>query len=435
MNVKETILKIIGTEVKPAIGCTEPVAIALCAAACSEALEVSMDKIDSIVVEICKNVYKNGMNVGIPNVTETGLDVAAALGAAKADPSKKLEVLGVVTEENKAEAKKLLEEGKVKIELSDTSKKVYIRCEMHANAKTAEAVIEDSHDNITYVAVDGKEKVSKTEQTNTTASVGVENAFFDLEIYDIIQEIEKLTLTDVEKMLDGLKMNRNVAKMGMESKYGLGVGYGMNEHLKEGIISKDLPNLAYILTASASDVRMSGAVEAVMSSNGSGNHGLTAILPIAAYGEMTNADDEKLAKAITISHVVTAYIKHYIGRLSPLCGCSIAAATGSACGVAWLMGGKREEIQSTIQNILANQTGVLCDGAKPGCALKLGTAAESGVQAAMLAMKGCRVDGKNGIVAKTAEQSIKNLGALSENGMGSVDKAVIDIMVNNAQNC
>ena len=185
-----------------------------------------------------------------------------------------------------------------------------------------------------------------------------------------------------------------------------------------------------MLTSAASDARMSGLNVPVMSSNGSGNNGLTAILPIAAYNEINPSNEVNLSKALAISHVITAYVKHYIGRLSPLCGCSIAAATGSACAITWLMGGSYAQIQGTVKNILANQSGVICDGAKPGCSLKLGTAAAAGVQSSILAMEGYYACKNNGIVTGTAEQSIKNLKILSDQGMTNVDRTIIDIMLN-----
>ena len=215
-------------------------------------------------------------------------------------------------------------------------------------------------------------------------------------------------------MLDGLKMNLEAAEIGMSRRYGIGIGYAMKQKMDNGLISKDLPNLAMMYTSAAADARNIGLVIPVMSSNGSGNNGLTAILPIAAYRELNSETDERTATALAISHVIIAYIKNHIGKLSPICTCSIAASIGSACGITWLMGCNYKQIQSVIKNILANLSGVFCDGAKPGCTFKLGTAAATAVQAAILAMDNFYVDKDNGYVMGTAENSINHLGIVGK---------------------
>lgn len=426
MNLRESILYILNNDVKPAVGCTEPVAIAL---ACATAKSVLEGEIDKVVVKLSPNVYKNGMNVGIPGIDEIGLDVAAALGTAKGDPSEKLKILGNIDVNIKNHAKELLKEKRVEVKLLDTSKKIYIECSIHAGNDISKAIIEDRHDNITNIFLNNN-CVFSAQNNDTLAKIDeLDDSFFEYSITDIIKEIEKLDFEDIKYMLEGISMNEEAAALGMSKKFGIGVGYAIKENIEKGLIAQDLPDLAMMMTAAASDARMSGFPIPVMSSNGSGNHGLTAILPIVAYNKMYPTDDDKIARALAISHLVTAYIKHYVGRLSCLCGCSIAAGTGSACAVVWLMGGEYTHIQGVIKNILANQSGVVCDGAKPGCSLKLGTAAASAMQSAILAINGFSASKNNGIVTKTAEQSIKNLGILSQKGMNDVDKTIIDIML------
>lgn len=434
MKLKETILNILTNDVKLAVGCTEPVAIALGVAA---ATNLVAEEIESIEVNLSPNIYKNGMFVGIPNIDEVGLDVAAALGAAIKDPSKKLTILSELNEESVRYAKVLLRDEKVRINLfKDSPKRVYVESIVKTKNSIARSVIEDKHDNITSATLNGEEVIiEKVEDANNTNNMDIDEEIFTLPIKSIIEEIEKFDLEEIQFMLDGIDVNMKAAELGLKSKLGIGVGYAMKEKLDQGIISKDLPNLALVLTAAASDARMSGLPIPIMSSNGSGNHGITAILPIAAYSQLNEVSDEKLAKALAISHIITAYIKNYIGRLSSLCGCSIAAATGSSCAIGWLMDGNTDAIQGTIKNILANQTGVVCDGAKAGCALKLATAASSGVQSALLAKGGYTVDKDNGIVTNSAEESIKNLGSLSKYGMDNVDNTIIDIMLSSKECC
>lgn len=426
MNLKEGILYILNNDVKPAVGCTEPVAIAL---ACAAAKSVIKGEVDKVVVSLSPNVYKNGMNVGIPGIDEIGLDVAGALGVAKGDPSEGLSLLGSISEEMKQNAKTLLKDNKIKVELLDTPKRMYIESKIYVGSDVARAVIEDKHDNIVGIYLNDKCLFSKENGKDAAASNEFDDSFFEHPVIDIIEEVEKLDFEDIKYMLEGIKMNRKAVELGMANKLGVGAGHAMKVNMEKGLIAKDVSNLAMMMTSAASDARMSGLAIPVMSSNGSGNHGITAIVPIIAYNEMFPTSDDRLARAVAISHLVTAYVKNSIGRLSSLCGCSIAASTGSACGITWLMGGKEKEIQGVIKNILANQSGVICDGAKPGCALKLGTAAVSGVQAAIYAMDGYVIDQNSGIVTGTAEESINNLGQLSQQGMGQVDNAIINIML------
>ena len=427
MNIKESILYILNNEVKPAIGCTEPVAIALCAAAAASCIKDN--KFDLVDVYLSPNIYKNGMNVGIPNSKEIGLDVAAALGVAKQSCEKGLEILGEIDDSCKRVAKDLLEKKLVSVKIADTDKKVYVKVIVKSDNNIAQAIIEDKHDNIVNITFNNDVVYSKDASSNNSAASKVDDSFFDASIMDIIKEIESLSFEDTKFMLKGIEMNMSAAMLGMNQRLGIGTGYAIKQNMDKGIIGTDLANTAMMLTSAASDARMSGLTVPVMSSNGSGNNGLTAILPIAAYNEIHPTNEVSLSKALAISHVITAYVKHYIGRLSPLCGCSIAASTGSACAITWLMGGSYAQIQGTVKNILANQSGVICDGAKPGCALKLGTAAASGVQSSLLAMQGYYACKNNGIVTGTAEQSIKNLKTLSDIGMSNVDRTIINIMV------
>ncbi len=429
MDIKRHIIETLNREVKPAVGCTEPVAVALNTAYAVDALPMDSKKISKITVEVSKGIYKNGMDVGIPNTDKIGLDVAASLGAATS-PKHGLEILGKITDEELRNSENALGTYEVDVTVAkDNKKPVYIKTTVKNSIHTTVAITEDKHDNIVYLSLDGKEIFNKRNEVEEQAVNNSSNeSFYDLPIDTIVKEIEELKYEDIKFLLDGMEMNVKVAKEGIGAKYGLGTGYNYNKNIENGLISKDLANLAYMLTAAASDVRMSGQVMPVMSSSGSGNNGLTAILPLAAYKEIKDVSNEDLAKALAISHIITSYVKKYIGRLSNLCGCSLAASIGSGSAIAWLLAGK-DAITGTINNIIANQAGVICDGAKPGCALKLGTAAATAVQSALLAIEGTIVKDYNGIADKSAEESIRNLRKLSSNGMKPVDDTVIEIML------
>ena len=223
-------------------------------------------------------------------------------------------------------------------------------------------------------------------------------------------------------------MNEEMDEYGLKQKTGIGVGYGIKKSIEEGLLGNDVINYAMMLTAGASDARMAGVKMPVMSSNGSGNHGLTAILPIVAYNKKFPQSDERLAKALAISHLVTGYIKNYTGRLSAVCGCGVAASTGATAGISWLMNGTEKQIEGAIENMIADLSGMICDGAKAGCALKLSSAASAAIQSAIIAKQDCFVPPLNGIVGSSVEQSIQNLGRVSDKGMSITDEIILNVM-------
>jgi L-cysteine desulfidase len=430
VDIKYQIIDILKKEVKPAVGCTEPVAVALNTAYAVSVLPDNSKEIIKISVEVSKGIYKNGMDVGIPNTTKIGLNIAAALGAAVGSPRHGLEILGKITDKELLYSDELLESCDIKVEVAANNfNPVYVKTTIENKDHIVVAITEDKHDNLVFLSLNGKEIVSKKKKNNESITSDEEKDFYNLPINTIVEAIETMAFNDLEFLLAGIKMNMDVAKEGLSKKHGLGVGYCYNKCMETGILAKDMSNLAYTLTAAASDVRMSGYSMPVMSSSGSGNNGLTAILPLAAYKEIKDIDDEELVKALAISHIITSYVKKYIGRLSNLCGCSIAASVGSGSAIAWLLVG-RKAIPQTINNIIANQSGVICDGAKPSCVLKLGTAASTAVQSAILAAGGASTYTFNGIVDNISENSIRNLAKLSSEGMKNIDDTIINIMLN-----
>lgn len=418
------IIKILKDEVRPAIGCTEPVAIAL---ACAYAAQLLGEKPERLSVVTSRAIYKNGMDVGIPGTSRRGLNVAAALGAALADPSKGLELLGSIDKKTREAAEKLLETIDIEIGIDGGDEPIYIEATLEGKDYKARALIIGRHDNLVELSLDGEPIKSHGGGPKDLKASGELNDFYQSKIIDVVETVEAMDAEDLFFLLEGLDMNLRAAELGASQSHGLGVGHSIQKNMDEGLVAKDFTNLAYMLTAAASDVRMSGERVSVMSSSGSGNNGLTAILPLAALREIRPLDDKTLAKALAISHLLTSYVKHYIGRLSNLCGCSIAAAIGSGSAIAWILEGK-EIIPGTINNIIANQAGVICDGAKPGCALKIGTAAMTAVQSALLAKSGTSLKDHNGICDPQVEKSIANLARLSSPGMNEVDETVIGIM-------
>ncbi|WP_255547731.1 serine dehydratase subunit alpha family protein [Crassaminicella indica] len=426
MKYRNLIIETLKREVVPAMGCTEPVAVAL---ACAKAKElIDFNYIKKAEVYVSPNIYKNGLSVGIPNTNEVGLHIAAALGFIGGKSEKELQVLDGIQEKDVVLANELLESGKLTLGIKDTKEKIYVEVNFVSDQGSSKSIIKGKHNRFTYlernqeVLLEEKECIGKAKDDM--------NLLYTLKINDIIKEIEKIPYEEIAFMMEGIEMNEKIAMEGLKQKRGMGVGFSLYENMKKGMLSDDLMNYAMMITAAASDARMSGMSMSVMSSNGSGNNGLTAILPIVAYKNKFHVEKERLARALAISHIMNSYIKYYIGRLSAICGCGVAAATGASVAIVWLMGANDKQIEGTIKNMIANVSGMICDGAKVGCALKLATSAATAVQSAILALNNNIVPAKNGIVADTAEETIKNLGTLSQEGMSITDHVILKVMKN-----
>lgn len=424
MNLKTSIIETLRKEVVPATGCTEPVAIALAAAKAAELLPSAGNR--KLEIFISPNVFKNGMGVGIPNCPDTGLDMAAALGFALADASQGLKLLSQITPEILDAARQMLTEKQVVVHLADTDEKILIEAQGSCGGHTSKVLIQGRHDFYKHISVDGTVLVEESLMIAPQEDPAEQVYSSTIEI--LIKTIEELDYQDIGFLLEGLAMNRAVADYGLANRSGLAVGATLNDQVNKGMMAMDVMNLATILTASASDARMAGVNLSVMSSNGSGNNGLTAVLPLAAYQQFFPTEPERMAKALAISHIINCYIKRRIGRLSSMCGCSIAAATGAGAALSWLMDGSMTCINSTIQNMIANVSGMICDGAKEGCALKLSTSASVAVKSALLGGGHCTVPAHNGIIGTTVEETIENLGRLSNEGMLITDQVILKIM-------
>lgn len=422
--LKTLILQTLKKEVVPAMGCTEPVAVAL---ACAKASELSGDgELVDVVVNVSPNIYKNGLSVGIPHTEEVGLWISAAIGTINKSSEKGLEVLSEVKVEAVEKAKLIVAEKKIKLDIKDTDDKIFIEVICKKTSGIGHAIIKEKHNKFVYISKNGEVILDITKEKNE--GIKPDNLIFTFKIKEIIESIESMTMSEIGFMLDGIKMNLEIANIGRSENLGMGVGFALNKNIENAILTDDLQTRAMILTAAASDARMSGISMPVMSSNGSGNNGLTAILPIAAYSQKFKVDDLDLAKAVAISHIINSYVKNSVGRLSAICGCGVAAGTGAGVGIAWLMGANYIQIEGVIQNMVANTSGMICDGAKVGCSLKLATSASAAVQSALLALSGSVVPSHNGIVGDTAEKTIQNLGVLSDKGMRITDVVILDIM-------
>lgn len=414
MNTHD-ILTLLHQEVIPAIGCTEPMCVALCVARAKEKLG---QEPDTIIVEVSKNIYKNAMAVGIPNTDMTGLPIAIALGATIGKSEYELEVLRDTTPEAVAYAKTYMQRVPQKINIAyDAPDLLYVHAILSLNdGTTAESTIQGSH-------------------TGCSDTPVLINSL--REVYDFALNVPS---KDVEFLLEGAKMNMAAAEKSFMGDYGHGLGRLLHtvstQHLTNGrptqlsnIFGDTLFTKILCYTCGACDARMSGAMVSVMSNSGSGNQGISCSIPVYLYALEHNCDEEQTLRALTLSNLTVIYIKQSLGRLSALCGC-VVAATGSAAGLTYLMGGLYDEVTYAIKNMIANISGMICDGAKPACALKVTSGVATAVLSASMAMNHSFAESTEGIVEDDIDRTIHNLTRIGHDGMCQTDDLIIDIMTN-----
>lgn len=439
MTAREAeIIELIRKEVKPALGCTEPIAVAL---AVAKAMEIMEDKRGTVSpdwrmkdgwtlsIEVSGNILKNGMGVGIPGTGMVGLHIAAALGAVCGKSEYGLEVLHDLNEASISRAKQLVEDKSVTVGLAETDHKLYVKATVLAEDNhSACAVIEDDHDNIVETWFDAKILTSTHKAEGSDSPDQKTTLDYNLTVREILDFATTVAYENIEFILESRTLNLALAHEGLKGCYGLKVGYAINLEDNKEVFGGDFLSYAMSLTAAASDARMAGCTLAAMSNSGSGNQGITVTMPVIAYSIKYGTDDERLARALVLSHLIAIHIKGYLGKLSALCGCVIAS-TGSSCGLVYLRGGDYEQICAAIKNMIGNITGMVCDGAKVGCAMKVASGVSSALQSAVLAREGICISEHDGIIEKDIEKTIQNLGRIGSIGMQNTDNMILDIMV------
>lgn len=427
--------RLLHIETEPGLGCTEPAAVGLSAAAAAAMLECK--DFTSITVETDPNIYKNAMGVIIPNSGKgCGIPLAAAMGAAAGDPQLLLQVFASVTPEGLAKANALLAANVVTARIAEGVQGLYVKTTITAGGHTAEVLITGAHNNIVARVLDGQ--IAPVLSDGRCASGSADgNGQSDLaqwlvglslaELVDLLDDLDSNDLSYIRK---GLELNTALVEYGLSHGPGIGVGRTHLSLLRQGMLKKDAVVWAGIRAAAGIDSRMGGVPLVAMTLAGSGNQGIAAGMPIVAVAQFAVLEDENLMlKAVTLSYLVTCLVKATTGRLSALCGSGIAGGAGVAAGTAYLLGGTVETIGGAIKNHLENFTAVICDGAKTSCALKVGEMVASGVKSALLAIHGCVVRPIDGIIDQSAEQTIRNLGKISRNGMSSMDPTILEIML------
>ena len=422
----DKIVAILKDKVKPALGCTEPVAVALAVATAYSEIKGRVKKVDVIV---SPNIFKNGMRVGIPGTRKAGIPFAVALSLVCGNPDLGLELFNRVSDGYITAAEAIFDRDIITISLEETKAPFYIEARVVTDQGSSRCIIEDTHTNIIRVEKNNgvvMEKIPPAPHANDHETV---NTLGGLTIKQLRETIETIAFEKIAFLAQGADMNMKMARVGLAEKSGLGLGAGMKALMDKGILEDNLINRVRVYTSAAADARMAGVQLPVMSSAGSGNHGLTAILPVFLTCEELGCDTEKLARALAFSHLVTIYIKEFTGSLSPICGCAIAAGIGASVSVAWLLGCNDNQIAGAINNMSGDLAGMVCDGAKGGCAFKLSTASGEAILAAQLARNNIFISETEGIVGNGAETTVSNLGKLCVQGMDHVDKKIIEVML------
>lgn len=435
---RASIIALIKQEVIPAIGCTEPIAVALCVAKATEILGCKPHRIEA---HLSANILKNAMGVGIPGTGMIGLPIAIALGALIGKSEYGLEVLKECTPDAVEAGKRMIADEAISIKLKeDITEKLYIEITASAASgatttatgattasscsQTATAIIAGGHTNFIYLSHNG-EVLLDAPLKSTAEQNGNKTALTLKKVYDFATTAP---LEEIEFILEAQRLNKAAAETSFKGRYGHQLGRTLKESTREmSILGNNTFSKILSYTTAACDARMAGVMVPVMSNSGSGNQGITATLPITIYAEENNKSREELIRALTLSHLTVIYIKQSLGRLSALCGC-VVAATGSSCGITYLMGGGYNQISFAVQNMIATLTGMVCDGAKPSCSLKIASGVSTSLLSAILAMEEQCVSSVEGIIDNDVDKSILNLTRIGSESMNETDHAVLDIM-------
>ena len=416
------LIDVIHKEVQPALGCTEPIAIALAAAHAGRLLGEAPTHID---VAVSDNLYKNAMGVFVPGTGRIGLPIAAAVGAIGGDADAGLEVLAGATPEHVAQAVKLIDAGEINVTRAVTNEFIYVHLMARSANHDAEVMIIGSHTGVTLLKKDGVVILEKKLGIQNTEE-GSKIEGFDVDLRTVYDFAMQADFADIEFILEARTLNVALAQEGLDHEYGLQLGRTIAKQIEEGFLSPDLLNTISAFTSAASDARMGGASLPAMSNYGSGNQGITATLPVVKMAEFLKSSDEALARALILSHLGAIYIKSHYPPLSAFCG-NTATSAAVAMALVYLKGGTYEQACMAINNVISDTAGMVCDGAKSTCAMKVHTSAQAAFKATLLALSGIGVAGQ-GIISANVEETIDNLGQMVTNGMRQTDEKIIEIM-------
>ncbi len=422
MIKKDDIISILKTDIAPAQGCTEPIAIALATAYVTSILTQPINKIE---VFLSQNILKNALGVGIPGTNERGIKMAVALAAVAGLPELQLEVLQHVDEDNIKDAYDLIERDIIEIKMSPSDELFWIEVIAYSQDHKAVAIMQGKHTNLYKLSIDDMILQENDRIEAITKSDDIRQV---MQISDIVSAVSVAGEEELAFLEEVISKNFEIAKYGMENNSGYGIAKSIQENIDNGLFGDGIVNYATMLTVAGSEARMSGCPLPAMANSGSGNQGITLTVPLIALGERLKVERHKLLQAIAISHLTSIHVKSYFGILSALCGI-VNAAIGISAGAVFILGGQERNIEAAIQNVIGDIAGMICDGAKLGCSLKVATGVRTALNSAILGMSNICVNDYEGINGAGVEDSFKNLGKIVLGGMKEVDKSILKVML------
>lgn len=420
-------IKVVKKEVIPALGCTEPISLALAAAIAAQRLNKPVERIEA---KVSANLMKNGMGVTVPGTGTMGLLIAAAVGALGGDPEGKLEVLKNLTIEQVAEGKRMIAEHRVQIAVADVPNVLYSEAKVIHGEDWVRVCIADTHTQVVRIEENGQVVFQAEPQNQVTDETDF--SLSGVKARDVFDFALKVPLELIAFIREAATLNASLSAEGMSGQYGLHIGATMHRNIAKGLLSDNLLTRILMLTTAASDARMGGATLSAMTNSGSGNQGIAATMPVVVVAEHIGADEETLIRALMLSHMMAIYIHDKLPKLSALCAVT-TASMGAAAGMAWLLKGDFRSVSMAISNMIGDVAGMICDGASNSCAMKVSTSVTAAYKAVLMALEGTVVTGNEGIVDEDVDQSIANLGHLASLGMIQTDGQILQIMMNKKQ--
>jgi L-cysteine desulfidase len=417
----ELLLSILLKEIAPTFGCTDPIAVAYSAAVARRALGGT---IRGIVVSVDPGLYKNALHVAIPGSSLRGLHMAAALGYIAGNPDKAYRVIEGASDEDVRRARVLVENGLITVRTEDRCDSLYIETILETDLGVQRVVTVDKY--LNAIAVERGRDIELSNDAAKNVGSGIASVIQEFELNEFVEFADSVSPSDVNIVEQGIKMNSCIAAKGLESE--ASIGHRLSVLIKQGTLGDSMATQAQVLCCAAAEARMSGCRMPVMSTAGSGNHGITVFLTCVAAANVLQSPREQLVRSLVLANLVTVAIKSYTGTLSPMCGCGVAASVGASVGVVYLLGGSRSAMLGAMMNMIGSIAGVVCDGAKEGCALKLALASGWAVQSALLAVSGAVLPSNDGIVSPDMKHLFANLGNLCRNGMSQTNRTIIEIM-------
>lgn len=431
MLTVQQMIELLRKDVVPALGCTEPVCVAFCAANAGVLLE---EDVTDIEVEVNSGIYKNGMSAGIPNCSEVGLNYAAALGAFLRNPEKKLEMLEDITSEILKEATTLVESGNVKVQWKEEERSLYVKCMLRTEHETSFCVIRNAHTNVVELRKNGVVIAEEKGKQCGNVEDSLVQALKEMTIEGIRKLVDSAPEEELYFLLDGVEMNESLASYSEHEKVGVGIADAIRTETKTSVLGENLLARVIQKVSAAAESRLDGCPLPTMSSSGAGTKGLVVILPVNEAADTVHASKEKKVRALAFAHLVNRYMNAWIGKLSPMCSCVMASSTAAAAGITYVFGGTDEQIGYAIRNMSGTVTGMICDGGKVGCALKVATGSSAALMSAITAVHYAPLRVSDGICAETPEQCIQNMARIGQHGMKDMDKEILRIMQEESKN-